>query len=290
MSTCRRCFVLITASWITFSGLASAHEGTGRAGFREHLGVEVESEFYAGRHGYLHGGLGAIVPLSETQKFGIVGHFVREESGGAIFPSLGAEFVQDLGNGFDLEAYSFGYFPVEEQHAWAGGLRASRRFDINDHLTIAPFFGPTYARVQAIAEETEEPVSVDHLMLLGGVSVHAERFEFTVFASQSFFNREPVGLETHVDLEEMTHFAAYENNDGFARHTAGGEISFSATEWLRFTARYALLLYEDETRHSISFTPAFKVSPHLEIFGGVQLLRGNGLENDLVTGGASFGF
>jgi hypothetical protein len=72
-------------------------------------------------------------------------------------------------------------------------------------------------------------------MLLGGVAVHAERFEFSVFASHSFFGRDPVGLETHVDLEEMTHFAAYENNDGFARNSAGAEVSYSATEWLRFT-------------------------------------------------------
>ena len=273
-----------------FLASASAHEGTGRAGFREPHDVEVESEFYTGRRGYLHGGLGAIIPLSEKQKIGIVGHFVREETGGAIFPSLGADFVQDFGNGFDLEAYSFGYFPVEMQHAWAAGLRGSRRFAFNDHLTIAPFFGPTFARVQAIEEATAEPVTIDHLMLLGGVAVHAERFEFTVFASHSFFSRDPVGLETHVDLEEMTHFAAYENNDGFARNSAGVEIGFTATDRLRFTARYALILYEDETRHSISFTPAIKVNSQLEIFGGVQLLRGDGLENDLLVGGASFGF
>ena len=198
-----------------------AHEGTGRAGFKTPLEVEIESEIYTGRGGYLHGGLGAIIPLSEKQKIGIVGHFVREETGGAIFPSLGAEFVQDLGNGFDLEGYSFGYFPVEKQHAWAAGLRASRRFEQNDHLTIAPFFGPTFARVQAIDETTDRPATIDHLMLLGGVAVHAERFEFTLFCSHSFFSREPAGLETHVDLEEMTHFAAYENNDGFARNSRG---------------------------------------------------------------------
>lgn len=273
-----------------FRASASAHEGTGRAGFREPLDVEIESEFYAGRRGYLHGGLGAIIPLNEKQKIGIVGHFVREETGGAIFPSLGAEFVQDFGNGFDLEAYSFGYFPVEMQNAWAGGLRGSRRFAFNDHLTIAPFFGPTYARVQAIEEATEMPVTIEHWMLLGGLAVHAERFEFTVFASHSFFSRDPVGLETHVDLEEMTHFAAYENNDGFARNSAGVEIGYTATERLRFIVRYALILYDDETRHSISFTPAIKINSKVEVFGGVQLLRGDGMENDLVVGGASFGF
>lgn len=282
--------VLLFSLHLLLAARLSAHEGTGRAGFSEPQRVEVQSDFYTGRRGYLHGGLGAIIPLNEKQKIGFIGHFVREESGGAIFPSLGAEFVQDFGNGFDLEAYSFGYFPVEKQHAWAAGLRASRRFAVNDHLTIAPFFGPAYARVRAIEEETESPVSIDHLMVMGGVAVHAERFEFTVFASQSFFSRDPVGLETHVDLEELTHFTAYENNDGFARNSVGAEASYSLTERLRFTARYALILYDDETRHSISFTPAVKVGCNAEIFGGVQLIRGDGLENDLLVAGASFGF
>ena len=70
-----------------------AEEAVGRAGFKKPLGVEIETEFYAGRRGYLHGGFGVIAPLGEKQKIGIVGHFVREETGGEIFPSLGAEFI-----------------------------------------------------------------------------------------------------------------------------------------------------------------------------------------------------
>ena len=76
----------------------SAHEGTGRAGFKEPPGVEVEGEFYAGKRGYLHGGLGVITPLGDDQKIGVVGHFVREDSDGEIFPSLGAEYIRDLGD------------------------------------------------------------------------------------------------------------------------------------------------------------------------------------------------
>ena len=228
----------INARWIPLVILAQcflgssilAQEGTGRAGLKEHHGVEVEAEFYAGRRGYLHGGLGIIAPLNERQNIGIVAHFVREETGGELFPSLGAEFIQDLGGGVELEAFSFGYFPVEKQHAWAVGLRGSRRFAFSDHVSITPFFGPAYARVQALDEATEEPADIGHLMLLGGVTVHAGPVEFNVFGSHSFFSRDPVGLETHVDLEEMTHFAAYENNDGFARNTVGAELSYSPTE------------------------------------------------------------
>jgi hypothetical protein len=267
-----------------------AQEATGRAGFKEPLGVEIESEFYAGKRGYVHGGLGVIAPLNEKQKAGIVGHFVREETGGEIFPSLGAEFIQDLGSGFELEAFSFGYFPVEKQSAWAAGLRGSRRFAFSEHVSIAPFFGPAYAQVRALDEATKSPVSIGYLMLLGGVAVETGPIEFTVFGSHSFFSRDPVGLETHVDLEEMAHFAAYENNDGFARNTVGGELSYSLTDWLTLTGRYALILYQDETRHSFSFVPAVKLGAHLEVFAGIQLLRGDGTDNNLVMTGVAFSF
>ena len=270
--------------------LVCGHEAVGRTGFKKPLGVEVEAEFYAGKRGYLHGGLGVIAPLNDRQKVGIVGHFVREETGGEIFPSLGAEFVQDFGGGYELEAFSFGYFPVEKQSAWAVGLRGSRRIAFNDHASITPFFGPAYAHVRALDEERGTPVGIGHLMLLGGFELEAGPVELTVFGSHSFFSRDPVGLETHVDLEEMTHFAAYENNDGFARNSVGAELSYAPATWLTLSARYALILYLDETRHSFSFVPTVKLGPALEIFAGFQLLRGDGAENDLFMTGAAFSF
>ncbi|MDH4444602.1 MAG: hypothetical protein QE267_05680 [Akkermansiaceae bacterium] len=281
--------ITLFASMLAVSS-SFADEGAGRAGLKNPLGVEIETEFYAGKRGYLHGGLGVIAPINEKQEIGIVGHFVREETDGEIFPSLGAEFIQDFGGGYGLEAFSFGYLPVEQQSAWAVGLRGSRRFASGDDVSITPFFGPAYAHVRALDEATQSPVSIGHLMLLGGIDVEAGPVELTVFASHSFFSRDPVGLETHVDLEEMTHFAAYENNDGFAENTVGGELSYSLTDWLTLTGRYALILYKDETRHSISFTPAVKLGAHLEVFAGVQLLRGDGIENDLVMTGVAFSF
>ena len=269
---------------------AAGHEAVGRAGFKEPLGVEIETEFYAGKRGYLHGGLGAIAPLDDKQKIGIVGHFVREESGGDIFPSLGAEYIRDLGAGYELEAFSFGYLPVEKQIAWAAGLRGSRRFSLGDDVSITPFLGPAYARVRALDEATGTPVGISHLMLLGGMAIESGPVELTVFGSHSFFSRDPSGLETHVDLEEMTHFGAYENNDGFAQNTVGAELSWSPAPSLTLTARYALILFQDETRHSVSFTPAVKLGEHLEAFAGVQLLRGDGPDNDLLMTGVAFSF
>lgn len=267
-----------------------AREAVGRAGFKETPGIETEVEFYSGKGGYLHGGLGMTAPLNEKQKIGIIGHVVREETGGEIFPSLGAELIHDLGSGFELEAFSFGYFPVEQQSAWAAGLRGSRCCVVSDHISITPFIGPAYAHVRALDEATASPVSIGHLMLLGGVSVEAGPVDFTVFASHSFFSRDPVGLETHVDLEEMTHFAAYENNDGFARSTVGGELSYAPTDWLALTGRYVLIAYEEATRHSFSFAPTVKLGEHLDVFAGVQFLRGDGGDNDLLMAGMGLSF
>ena len=285
----RTTLVTALASSLAIS-LVSADEGTGRAGFKDPVGVEVEGEFYAGKRGYLHGGLGVISTLDANQKIGVVGHFVREDSDGEIFPSLGAEYIRDLGDGFELELFSFGYLPVERKHAWAIGLRGARTFEVNDRLSLSPFFGPSFAQVRAIEETTDRPVGIGHLMLLGGLAVEAGPLELTLFGSHSFFSRDPVGLETHVDLEEMTHFAAYENNDGFARNTLGIEMAYALTDSITLEARYAWIDYEDRTRHAITLAPAVKLGPQWEVFGGIQLLRGDGPDNNLAVTGAAFSF
>jgi len=268
----------------------SADEGTGRAGFKDPVGMEIEGEFYAGKRGYLHGGVGVISTLDANQRIGVVGHFVRENSDGSIFPSVGAEYIRDLGDGFELELFSFGYLPVERQHAWAMGLRGARTFEVNERLSLSPFFGPSFARVQAIEEASNGPLGIDHLMLLGGLAVETGALEVMLFGSHSFFSRDPVGLETHVDLEEMTHFAAYENNDGFARNTLGIEMAYALTDSITLEARYAWLDYADRTRHAITFAPAVKLGRQWEVFAGIQLLRGGGPDNNLAVTGAAFSF
>lgn len=61
--------------------------------------------------------------INGHQAFGVVSHFVREDSKDEIFPSFGDEFIQLLQNGFELELFNFGHFPVKEQYAWAMGMR-----------------------------------------------------------------------------------------------------------------------------------------------------------------------
>jgi hypothetical protein len=280
---------IVSTVAFVFTGVAHSHEGAGRAGLKNVPAAEVESEVYIGKRGYLHGGLGIIAPLGERQRIGVISHFVREDSGGELFPSLGAEFIQEFSHGTELEVFSFGYFPVERQHAWALGARGRHHFDFDGRVTLSPFFGPAYARVQAIDEDTSQPVSIGHFMLLAGLGVQASEWEITLFGTHSAFTGNPFGLETHVDLEEMTHFASYENNDGFARNTAGMEISRAFGKRLTLLARYAWIDYGDEIRHSISLAPELKVGNDLRILAGVQLLRG-GKENDLFFGGISWSF
>jgi hypothetical protein len=268
---------------------AFAGEGTGTADSVAQAGVEIESEFYAGKGGYLHGGLSVLAPFDQNETIGVNAHVVREHVGEDVFPSMGADFEHDFTNGFGLKAYSFGYFPVDDQHAWAMGMRGSQSLEFHDHVKVSPFFGPVFAQVQAFDESTERPANIDHVMLLGGFSVEAGKFEVTAFGSHSFFSRDPVGLETHVDLQEMTQFEAYDNNDGFARNSGGFELSYSLNDWLTLTARYALIFFDNQTRQAITFVPSVKLNSRWEAFAGVQFLRG-GTDQDLVTGGASLSF
>lgn len=282
----------LVALWplaLGISGTATLADA-GNGVVEESSGFEMENEFYAGRHGYLHGGIHIHTPLKEGQEVGINGHFVREQAGEPVFPSFGVNFNQDLADEIGLEAYSFTYIPVDDQHAWAVGLRGSRRLSLGDEATITPFFGPVYAKVQAINEDTERPENIDHVMLLGGFTVESGKLGFTLIGSHSFFSRDPVGLETHVDLQEMTQFDAYENNDGFARNSLASEISYSLTDRITLTARYALIFFDDGTRNSIAFVPSIRLGPHWEAFTGGQLLRGDGPGQDLIAGGLSFSY
>ena len=78
-------------------GTGRTAQGAGRAGLKEPGGVELESELYVGRGGYLHTGIGLIAGVGTGQSIGFVAHSVREESGGDYFPSIGAEFIHNIG-------------------------------------------------------------------------------------------------------------------------------------------------------------------------------------------------
>jgi hypothetical protein len=252
--------------------------------------VEAEAEIYSGRRGYMHLGVGVTGRLSEHQVFGINGHVVREEAGADEVPSLGAFVRHTFENGFELTAHSFGYFPVERQHAWGAGLRGSKRVALSDHSSVAPFLGFTYSQVKAFDEAVEATDSVHHLLFLGGATLTWGRLDLTAFASQSVYDRGIRGVESHVDLQEVTQITAYENVDGFARNSAGIEASYAITDWLSFTVRYAAVRFETHTRHATMLTPSVRIGDNVEVFGGVQFLRGGEEENDLVVGGMSVAF
>lgn len=252
--------------------------------------VKAEAEIYSGKRGYMHLGIGVTGRLNKHQVFGINGHIVREETGADEVPSLGAFFRHSFDNGFEVTAHAFGYFPVERQHAWATGLRGSKQFALSESVTLTPFLGTTYSQVKAFDEAVEATDSVHHLLFLGGATISWRRLDVTVFATQSIYNRGLNGLESHVDLQEVTQITAYENVDGFARNSAGVEVSYELTDWLTFTARYAAVRFESHTRHATMLTPSVRIGDNVEVFGGVQFLRGGEEENDLILGGMSVAF
>lgn len=269
-----------------------AHEAPARAGHKEgERTVDIDTDFFSGRGGYLHTGIGVLVNLENQQRIGLTCHTVREETGKKVFPSLGAEFTRKFENGMELELFSFGYFPVESQHAWAVGARAQKDFEVGEHFSLTPFFGPTWANVRAFDDAANSTQDIGHLMMFGGLIFACHDVEASVFGSHSFFSRDPSGLETRVDLEEMTHFASYENNDGFAHDSVGTEINFQATSWLDVSIRYAAIFFQDEPAiHSMGVIARISIGEHVSVFAGPQWLRGGERHKDLIAAGFSLSF
>jgi hypothetical protein len=283
-----RCVIFLGAlgSWGTVFGV----EARGHAGGKEPENAEIETELYIGRHGYWHGGLGAVVALGDDLKLGLGAHAQREELGATEVSYYNAELIAEFAGRLEVEAFGFVYPEVERLQAVGTGLRATKTFELEEDRELAVFFGPSYARARSVVEETDELETMHHLMLLGGVTLEAGPVFVRLIGSHSFYNRDPAGVETHVGLTDMTHFAAYENNDGFVRDTAAVEVAWSVNDWLTLHARYAAMWFEEETRHAVSLTPAVKLSERIELAAGVEWLRGGEGENDLAFMGLSFAF
>jgi len=273
----------LLAGWVAGQGFVRAHESFGRVGHKEGDEAQaLEMDFFAGSDGYLHGGIGLLQPLGDDYKTGLTLHLVREETGGSWFPSLGGELGKRFENGMEVELFSFGYFPVEDQHAWAGGARIVKALELSDEWTLTPFVGPTFARVRAVDQTTGNAVAVSHTMLLGGLLIERGPVEFGIFGTHSWFSRGTRALETHVDLEEMTHLAAYENNDGFARDSVGGEATWDATKRIQLSARYAAIFFPGESaRHSVTVLPSVQIAERLRVSAGAQWLKGAGFDRVL---------
>jgi hypothetical protein len=266
------------------------HEFPGHPTHDEAPFATIGSELYLGKRGYWHGGLGVAMPLGRSVTLEIGAHVVREERGAREVPSFEAELISHLAGGLELELFGFGYPEVEGRQAWGVGFRATKRFAFAHDIGIAPFFGPTFAHVRAedATGKTIEPIN--HTLLLAGVTFDRGPLSATLIGSHSIYDRNPSGRETPVDLESMTHFPAYENNDGFARNTLAVEASWDVTAWLTLNARYAAMWFDDETRHAVTVAPAAKLGKHVEFTAGVQFLRGGEVENDLLFTGLSVSF
>ena len=247
-------------------------------------GAETEAEFFLGRDGYRHAGLN-YTREAWGSTFGISAHVVQESFEEPVFPSLGLELGRELSKALELRVVTFAYLPTEDQHAWAVGAHATHAVHASAATEVRLFANSVYARVQATSSTTAEPTTVGHRMIFGGVQVERGGVVATVFGSRSGFDRDLRGLETHVDLGEMTHFAAYENTDGFASASLGAEVTASRGERFALTATYAAIRFDGHAlRRSAVLRPSFRLG-RFELFSGVQVLRGGTGANDLLMAG-----
>ena len=83
----------------------------------------------------------------------------------------------------------------------------------------------------------------------------------------------------------MTHFAAYENTDGFASASVGAEVTASWNDRFAVSASYAAMRFDGLTvRRSAVLRPSMRLG-RFELFSGVQLLRGGTGDKDIVMAG-----
>ena len=267
-----------------------SHESAGHPTHGSAAAATIGTELYLGKRGYLHSGVSIAAPVGRSVMMQIGAHVVREENGAREVPSFEAELIGHMAGDLELELYGFGYPEIEGRQAWGAGLRASKRFSLSPDLELTPFFGPTFAHVRAGDEVTGTIEPINHTLLLGGVTLKAGELSVTLMGSHSIYDRDPAGLETPVDLESMTHFAAYENNDGFARNSLAVEASWNAAQRVTFNVRYAAIWFDEETRHAVTVAPSVQVVEHVEWTVGVQFLRGGNNANDLFFTGLSVAF
>ena len=262
----------------------------------------IEPELFIGQRGYIHGGFEFEKPINEKFELGLSAHVVRENSEGSFFPSVGVKLTTEISEGLEFTAFTFGYLPVDDMYGLGVGVLIDKALAeisaFGSPAQVSVFISPAYSYVKGAREleveeeeEAEVPAVVNHYMFFGGIRLDAEPVSLALFGSHSFFSGDPVGVETRVDLGEMTQTEVYENTDRFAGNSIGGEIDFELNDWLSVSTAYAVIWLEGlPTRRSFTVGPTFTIGEGLEMQVGIQLLRGGETDNNLGVIGLTLNF
>ena len=185
---------------------------------------------FIGQRGYIHGGFEFEKPINEKFELGLSAHVVRENSEGSFFPSVGVNLTTEISEGLEFTAFTFGYLPVDDMYGLGVGVLIDKELAeisaFGGPAQVSVFISPAYSYVKGAREleveeeeEAEVPAVVNHYMFFGGIRLDAGPVSLALFGSHSFFSGDPVGVETRVDLGDMTQTEVYENTDGFAGKT-----------------------------------------------------------------------
>ena len=148
-----RCLLMVL--FLACCARTFAHEFPGHAAHEHDVPTSIGSELYVGKRGYWHAGVGVCMPLRKNLSLEIGAHLVREETDATEVPSFETELIREFEGGWELEAFGFGYAKVERKQAWGVGLRATKRFALQNGLAVSPFCGPAYAQVRAGGEAAD---------------------------------------------------------------------------------------------------------------------------------------
>ncbi|MDQ3652871.1 MAG: hypothetical protein M3458_21860 [Acidobacteriota bacterium] len=138
----------------------AAHSGAAAHGGHARV-RKFESEYFGGQHGYRLGGISFATPVGKRFSLKLGTRFVRESSKTPTFPSVAAMVGMQVSRGVEVEAFTFGYLPKDDQFAIGAGLRAEKHlFDFRmfgQRARVSGFFSPVYVNVKA--HEAESHVS-----------------------------------------------------------------------------------------------------------------------------------
>ena len=277
--------VVITLSFLlsnsAFSHLNSAQDRASQESTS--YSFSIEPEYFRGKNGYQHTGLGMEILSPKTTYLAMNYHTSQEESDAPTYHSLGLTLGNSNINGNDISIFGFTYFKKEGKHANGIGIQFERTIlQLGKDASASIMFRPAFVNISAINENTDNTENINHTMLMSGLTMQYKLIDLSIFGTHSFFSKNPQSLETNVDMGELTGIEVYENNDGFPKNSIASIINFPLSERLTVSGQYAILWFEGQTpRHSIFPKMALSINSYFNIFFGMQWLRG-GIKNDML--------
>jgi hypothetical protein len=237
------------------------------------------TRYFNGQHSYQAGDFFLKSPIKKNRYLRVNSSILQKKTAQPIILSMGIAWGWNNFYGYNLEAFSFYYFPKAGERSLAVGFNVSKELANwrKNTMVLAGFVRPVFANVKAVNKTTKLAEMVNHTLMLAGLTLSSEAFKLSVFGTQSLYSRNPDDLTTPVNLGQMTGLGVYSNMFGFHEHSAGSSVSYSPTHWVTLTTQLAAVWFKGSPMTQ-SFSPLlnFHLGHKVELSTGMQWLDFSG--------------